>query len=264
VPLSCDLKPGERPIKTLERVISKAGIGSRTEARRWIGAGRVKVNGRLIQTPDHWVDLERDAVTLDGRPLRPRRPIYLALYKPKGYITTYSDPEGRPTVYDLIRDLGEFVIPVGRLDQDTTGLLLLTNDTAFAEAIMNPANEVPKTYLVKAATLLTDDQLGRLRRGVELDDGPTKPAEVRRVRDSEKYTFLELTIREGRYREVRRMIEAVGSRVLKLVRTSIGPLTLGKLEIGRYRELTPEEIRQLVPRSPKRNPAPRRDRPHAR
>ena len=244
-----------RPIKTLERVISKAGIGSRTEARRWIGTGRVKVNGRLVQTPDHWVDLERDVVTLDGKPVRARRRIYLALYKPKGYITSYGDPQRRPTVYHLIAGLGEFVVPVGRLDQDSSGLLLMTNDTAFAELIMNPENEVPKTYLVKAATLLTDDHLDHLRRGVELDDGPTKPAEVRRIRDSAKHTFLEMTIREGRYREVRRMLEAVGSRALKLVRTAIGPLAIGKLEIGRYRELTPEEVKSLVPRSKKRRPA---------
>ncbi len=240
------MSEGERPIKTLERVISKAGIGSRTEARRWIGMGRVKVNGRLVQTPDHWVDLERDVVTLDDKPVKARRRIYLALYKPKGYITSYGDPEGRPTVYDLISALGEFVVPVGRLDQDSSGLLLMTNDTGFAELIMNPENEVAKTYLVKAASVLTDEHLAMLRRGVELDDGPTKPAEVRRLRDSEKRTFLELTIREGRYREVRRMLEAVGSRALKLVRTAVGPLTLAGLEIGRYRELTPEEVTSLI------------------
>jgi pseudouridine synthase len=238
----------QRPIKTLERVISKAGIGSRKEARRWIGMGRVKVNGRLVQTPDHWVDLERDVVMLDDKPVVERRRIYLALYKPKGYITSYGDPEGRATVYDLLTGLGEFVVPVGRLDQDSSGLLLMTNDTAFAELIMNPQNEVPKTYLVKAATLLTEEHLEMLRRGVELDDGPTKPAEVRRVRDSEKRTFLEMTIREGRYREVRRMLEAVGSRALKLVRTAVGPLAIGTLEIGKYRELTPEEVGSLAPR----------------
>jgi pseudouridine synthase len=237
-----------RPIKTLERVISKAGIGSRTEARRWIGTGRVKVNGRLVQTPDHWVDPERDVVTLDGKPVRARGRVYLALYKPKGYITSYGDPQGRPTVYDLIAGLGGFVVPVGRLDQDSSGLLLMTNDTEFAELIMNPRHEVPKTYLVKAATLLTEAQLDQLRRGVDLDDGHTKPAEVRRIRDSARHTFLEMTIREGRNREVRRMLEALGSRALKLVRTAIGPLAIGKLQIGRYRELTPEEVRSLLPR----------------
>jgi 23S rRNA pseudouridine2605 synthase len=108
--------PGNRPLKTLERVLSKAGLGSRTEARKWIGTGRVRVNGKLIQTPDHWVDLERDTVTLDSKPIRAREKIYLLLYKPTGYLTTYKDPEGRPTVYDLIRDVGEWMVPVGRLD----------------------------------------------------------------------------------------------------------------------------------------------------
>lgn len=235
----------ERPLKTLERVLSKAGLGSRREARKWIGTGRVRVNGKLIQTPDFWVDLERDKVTLDGKPIEPEASRYVLLYKPKGYITTYRDPEGRPTVYDLLKGVDQFVSPVGRLDQDTTGLLLLTNDTELTEALTNPVHKVPKTYLVKASTRLSDGQLAQLGRGVELSDGLTRPAEVRRVRDSEKYTFLELTIQEGRYRQVRRMIEAVGSKALKLVRTRIGPLTLQGLQIGNYRELDEQEVRLL-------------------
>src|SRR5512140_3490738 len=116
-----------RPLKTLDRVISKAGIGSRTDARQWIGAGRVRVNGTVIRTPDHWVDLARDRVTFDDRPVRPGKaePFYLLLYKPKGYITTYKDPEGRPTVYDLLKDVDQWVFPVGRLDLDSSGLLLM-------------------------------------------------------------------------------------------------------------------------------------------
>ncbi|HEV2687549.1 MAG TPA: pseudouridine synthase [Bryobacteraceae bacterium] len=241
------MKPtaGKRPLKTLERVLSKAGAGSRTDARKWIGAGRVRVNGRLIQTPDHWVDLERDKVTLDDRPVRPGKKIYLLLYKPKGYITTYKDPEGRPTVYDLIRDAGQFLGTVGRLDQDSSGLLLLTNDTRFAEQVTNPEYKIPKTYLVKASTLLSDDQLARLRKGVVLSDGPTQPAVVKRVRDFGKYTHLEITISEGRNRQVRRMIEAVGSKVLKLVRTRIGEIEIGDVPIGKYRELTPAEVKGL-------------------
>jgi 23S rRNA pseudouridine2605 synthase len=241
--------PGKRPLKTLDRVLSKAGLGSRTDARKWIGAGRVKVNGGLIQTPDHWVDLERDSVTLDDRPIRPGEKIYLVLYKPKGYITTYKDPAGRPTVYDLIQDAGQWVVPVGRLDQDSSGLLLLTNDTRFAERVTNPEYKVPKTYLVKASTLLSDDQLDQLRRGVVLGDGPTQPATVKRVRDSPRYTFVEITIREGRNRQVRRMVDAIGSKVLKLVRTGIGVLTIGDLPIGKYRELTPAEVRSLTPQA---------------
>src|SRR5947208_263088 len=183
---------GKRPLKTLERVLSKAGVGSRTDARSWIAAGKVRVNGRPVQNPDHWVDLERDRVTFEGKPLRAAEKLYLLLYKPKGYLTTARDPEGRPTVYDLIRDVGAWVSPVGRLDLDTSGLLLLTNDNAFAERVTNPDEKVPKTYQVKASTLLTDDQIQQLRNGVQLNDGPTRPAEVKRLRDSGKYTHLEM------------------------------------------------------------------------
>ncbi|HSM79844.1 MAG TPA: pseudouridine synthase [Bryobacteraceae bacterium] len=235
-----------RQLKTLDRALSKAGVGSRTEARSWIGAGRVKVNGRLIQTPDHWVDLKRDKITLDDKPVRGGAKLHLLLYKPKGYITTYKDPEGRKTVFDLLPDSVPYVFPVGRLDQDTSGLLLLTNDAQFAERITNPDFKVAKTYLVKTADLISDDQLQQLRNGVELSDGPTRPAEVKRVRDSAKHTFLEMKIREGRNRQVRRMIEAVGSNVLKLVRTSIGPIEIGDLEIGKYRALDAKEVRRLL------------------
>ena len=237
--------PKERPLKTLDRVISKAGLGSRTEARNWIGTGRVSVNGRVIRTPDHWVDLERDKVALDGKPLRSEKPVYLLLYKPKGYITTYKDPEGRPTVYDLIKDVQQFVAPVGRLDQDTSGLLIVTNDHQLAERLTNPEQKVPKTYQLKTSSLLTDEAIQVLRTGVILSDGPTRPALVTRLRDSASSTFLEITITEGRNRQVRRMIEAVGSRVRKLVRTAIGPIRIGNLEIGKYRELTPAEVKQL-------------------
>ena len=235
----------ERTLKTLDRVLSKAGIGSRTEARRWIGTGRVRVNGKLIQTPDHWVDPARDKVTLDGRPLQQAKLRYVLLYKPKGYLSTYRDPEGRPTVYDLIEGLDQFVGTVGRLDLDTSGLLLLTNDNALAEAITNPLRHLPKTYLIKASTLLSDDQLQKLASGIELSDGLTRPAEAKRVRDSSKYTFLELTITEGRNRQVRRMIEALDSKVLKLVRVKLGPLTLENLSIGKWRELTVQEVAVL-------------------
>jgi len=235
----------KRPLKTLERVLSKAGLGSRTEARQWIGAGRVRVNGKLIQTPDHWVDLERDRVTLDGKPVRSAAKIYLLLYKPKGYLTTYKDPEGRPTIYDLLDGVDQWVSPVGRLDLDTSGLLLLTNDTAFAERVTNPDFKVPKTYLVKTASRLSDEDLDRLRHGLDLKDGPTLPAIVTRQRDAARHTFLEMTISEGRNRQVRRMIEAVGSRVLKLVRVAIGPIRIGALAIGKHRPLTPAEVETL-------------------
>jgi len=236
---------GNRPLKTLERVFSKAGIASRTDARDWIKNGRVRVNGKIALNPDQWVDLEKDRVTLDGKPLRSAAKSYVLLYKPKGYLTTYRDPEGRPTVYDLIGDAGTWLSPVGRLDLDTSGLLLMTNDTDFAELVMNPEHKVPKTYQLKASTLLTDSQLDQLRRGVRLSDGPTRPALVTRLRDSAKYTHLEITITEGRNRQVRRMLEAVESKVLKLVRVAIGPVRIGDLSIGKWRNLTAEEVLSL-------------------
>jgi 23S rRNA pseudouridine2605 synthase len=231
--------------KTLDRVISQAGIGSRKEARQWIGAGRVAVDGKKIQTPDEWVDPERQRVTLDGKPLRAAKKIYLLLYKPKGYVTTYKDPDGRPTVYDLLKDVPEKVFSAGRLDLNSTGLLIFTNDGEFADGITSPESHVPKTYLVKASILLSDDQLDQLRRGVVLTDGPTRPAEVKRVRDSGHYTFFEITITEGRNRQVRRMVETLGAKVLKLVRTEIGSIRIGELQIGKYRPLTEQEIQGL-------------------
>jgi pseudouridine synthase len=224
-------------------VFSKAGLGSRTDARSWISAGRIRVNGKVVRDPDKWVDLERDHVSVDGKPLQAAEPVCILLYKPKGYLTTYRDPEGRPTVYDLVAGLGTWVSPVGRLDLDTSGLLLMTNDTRLAEAITNPDYKIPKTYLVKTATILSEEQLERLRRGVELKDGPTKPAEVRRLRDSARHTHLEMTITEGRNRQVRRMIEALDSKVLKLVRIAIGPLRIDDLAIGKWRKLAGEELR---------------------
>jgi len=236
----------KRPLKTLERVLSKAGIGSRVEARSWIHAGRVKVNGRVVQNPDQWVDMDRDRVRFDDQPLQQQKRVYLLLYKPKGYLTTYKDPEGRPTVYDLIADVGTFVSPVGRLDLDTSGLLIMTNDNQFAERVTNPQSHVPKTYLVKASTLLTDAQLDQLRDGIELTDGPTRPAGITRLRDSGKYTHFEITLTEGRNRQVRRMVEALDSHVLKLVRVKIGEIAIGTLPIGTWRELTRAEIAGLA------------------
>jgi 23S rRNA pseudouridine2605 synthase len=237
----------ERPLKTLERVLSKAGLGSRVEARRWIADGRVSVNGRTMRDPDGWVDMERDRVRFDGHPLTARERVYILLYKPAGYLTTYKDRQGRPTVYDLIADVGTFVSPVGRLDLDTSGLLLMTNDTRFTEYVTNPASHVPKTYLVKASMRLDEAQLQRLRDGIDFPDGATRPAIVTRLRDSEKYTHFEMTLTEGRNRQVRRMVEALGATVLKLVRVRIGPIGIGALQIGAWRPLSPREIEGLRP-----------------
>ena len=238
--------PGDRPLKTIERLISKAGLGSRTEARKWVAEGRIRVNGKVVTDPDHWVDLERDKVLFDGKPLQREKRVYLLLNKPTGYLTTYSDKQGRPTVYDLLDENEKYLFPVGRLDLDTSGLLILTNDSDFAERVMNPDFKVPKTYEVKAADHLSDDQLEQLRRGVMLKDGATRPAQVRRLRQPGGKTVFEITITEGRNRQVRRMVEAIGSKVVTLTRTAIGPITAGDLELGRHRQLGEKELSALL------------------
>jgi pseudouridine synthase len=233
--------PGDRPLKTLERALSKAGLGSRSEARRWVGEGRVKVNGRVAGDPDRWVDLERDSITVDDKPLEQSARTYLLLYKPAGYLTTYRDPQGRETIYDLLPDRDRYLFPVGRLDLDTSGLLILTNDTAFAERLTNPEYKVPKTYLVKASRVMSDEDLDQLRAGIALRDGMTRPAIVNRVSGNK----FEITITEGRNRQVRRMVEALEAKVEKLVRIAIGSMTIGDLQIGATRELTADEVRKL-------------------
>lgn len=191
------------------------------------------------------MDLDRDKILLDGKPLRGAEKTYILLYKPKGVLTTYNDPDGRKTVYSLLGKFDQWIFPVGRLDQDTSGLLLMTNDSVLAEQLTNPEYHVPKTYLVKSSVALSDEQLGQLRDGVELKDGRTRPAKVRRVRDTSGRTVFELTISEGRNRQVRRMLEALGGKVLKLVRVSIGPISIGGQQIGTWRELSRVEVEAL-------------------
>jgi pseudouridine synthase len=231
---------------TLDRVLSRLGLASRTAARQAILAGRLKVNGRVVRNPDLWVRPDHDSLHLDGQRLKPARKTYLLLYKPKGVITSHGDPGGRKTVYEYLGDIGKWVSPVGRLDKDTSGLLLLTNDTEFADHVTDPDSKVPKTYLVKTSGILGEETVTKLSAGVEMKRGDTAtPISVRRVEDRGKYTWLEVVLTEGKNREVRRMIEAVGFKVLKLVRTGIGPLTLTGLEIGKVRELTPGEVAAL-------------------
>lgn len=238
-------RPGVR-LATLDRALSKSGVASRTQARQWIGAGRVGLNGRPCCDPDRWVDLDRDRIALDGAPLRPAPRVYLALHKPRGVLTTREDPQGRPTVFDLLPPSERYLFSVGRLDLDSSGLLLLTNDGRFADRVAGPEHGVPKTYVVKASRRLSEEELERLRRGVELSDGPTRPAAVRRLRDPGGHTVFEIILSEGRNRQVRRMVEALGADVVRLERTAIGALRLGALAPGKTRPLTSAEVRALL------------------
>ena len=231
---------------TLDRVLSRYGLASRTTARDAILAGRLKVNGHIVHDPETWVEPRRDVIQLDGNRLKPARKVYLLFYKPKGVITSHVDPAGRKTVYEYLGEIGRWLFPVGRLDKDSSGLLLVTNDTEFADFATSPESRVPKTYLVKASGLLRDEVIAKLSAGVEMKRGDrAEPVSVRRVEDRGRYTWLEVVLTEGKNREVRRMLEAVGFKVLKLVRTHIGPLTLAGLEVGKWRELTPAEVSRL-------------------
>jgi pseudouridine synthase len=231
---------------TLDRVLSRFGYASRTVSREAVLAGRMKVNGRIVRDPDVWVTPGRDSFQLDGKLLKPARKRYLLFYKPKGVITSHGDPAGRDTIYQYLGDDIKWVSPVGRLDKDSSGLLLLTNDTDFADLIMNPESGIAKTYLVKTNSLLSDEVIAQVNSGVEMKRGDlAHPLSVRRREDRGKYTWLDVVLTEGKNREVRRMVEAVGYVVLKLVRTRIGPLTLEGLQVGKWRELTRGEVASL-------------------
>jgi pseudouridine synthase len=230
----------------LNRYLAQAGLASRRGADVLIAAGRVAVNGETVTRLGTDVDPTRDAVTLDRRPVTlPASFTYVLLNKPAGIVVTMSDPQGRPTVAALVSEAGARVVPVGRLDADTEGLLLLTDDGALAHRVAHPSFELDKVYRVEARGVLTDAERGRLEAGVVLDGRRTAPASVRVLSTSGNTTVAEISLHEGRKRQVRRMFEEVGHRVLRLVRTRLGPLTLDGLEPGRFRPLTASELRAL-------------------
>ncbi len=230
---------------SLPRALSKFGIASRTVSRRMIVDGRVAVNGRVVRTPDRWVDPRIDTITVDGTSLRKQVLVYLALNKPAGVVTTRSDERGRTTVYDLLPRHYRWVFPVGRLDKETSGLLLLTNDTRFGERVTNPLDDVPKSYIVRVDKPMDEAACAAIRSGVRLADGTQcKPAEIRSAHGDA--TVFELTICEGMNRQIRRMCEALSYRVVGLKRVKVGTVDLGDLPEGRIRPLRPKEISGLI------------------
>src|SRR5436309_2878217 len=232
---------------TLDRVLSKAGIASRAATREWIDQGRVKVNGRVIRNPDYWIETGKDTVHVDGLKVREEKKIYVALNKPTGVVTSFGDNKDRPTVYDYIKDLDRWVFPVGRLDMDTSGLLILTNDTGFGEALLQPKSKTPKTSYVKVSGVLTLEEYFQLAGGLDIGRGERSgPCIVHEVRSTDKYTWFELTITEGKNRQVRRMCDAIGHAVLKLVRIRIGDLSLGDLTVGQFKVLKHEEAQKAL------------------
>jgi 23S rRNA pseudouridine2605 synthase len=233
---------------SLARALSKFGVCSRSEAARWIEAGRVRVGGQVVTSPGRWIDPRRERVTVDGRPVQDdTERIVILFHKPPGLLTTRLDPGGRATVYDRLGDLGRWVFPVGRLDKDTSGLLVLTNDHRLGERLTDPKHHVPKTYHARVQGVPGDPALRILREGVALPDGSlTRPARVRALGAARGgHSWLEIVLTEGRNRQVRRMCSAVGHPVEELVRVKVGGLALGELPRGSWRRLGPEEVARL-------------------
>jgi pseudouridine synthase len=222
---------------------------SRTQAAARVRAGRVTVNGRRVLDPEHPSDPSRDCILLDGRPLRPARKLYLAMHKPLGTITSARDPEGRATVYDLLPPRSGSVQAVGRLDADSSGLLLFTNDTAFAAWVTDHASGVEKVYEARLEGRVEPSAARRFAEGIVLDGRRTLPARLKLLERSADSTLVEVALTEGRNRQVRRMWEGLGHRVLALKRIAIGPVRLGRLPPGKVRPLRERELAALVARS---------------
>ena len=226
----------------IQKIMSSAGVASRRKSEELIRAGRVQVNGQPAALGDR-AEAGVDLITVDGKPVAAQTKRYIALHKPAGYVTTVTDTHGRGTVVDLV-DVPERIYPVGRLDLHTSGLLLLTSDGDFAARVTHPRYEIEKTYIARVARPLGDSAIQKLRSGIDLEDGPMRPENVRII--SEDRRTVEMTIHEGRNRIVRRAFEALSARVVELRRTRIGAVDLGDLQTGKWRELTQAEIAGLI------------------
>jgi pseudouridine synthase len=234
----------------LQKILSAAGIASRRLSEELIVQGRVTVNGETVRELGTKADPAHDEIRVDGRRIKAeQRRRYVLLYKPRGYITTRSDPEGRPTVMDLMKGVKEYVYPVGRLDFDSEGLLLFTNDGELAARLTHPRHEVEKVYQARVRGVPDDHTLERLAKGVTIEGRRTSPARLRAsepiVKESGQQTIVEITIHEGRQRQVRQMFEAVGHPVVRLKRVRIGPIEDPDIPAGHWRELTPQEVARL-------------------
>ncbi|GBD97019.1 MAG TPA: rRNA pseudouridine synthase [Nitrospirae bacterium] len=229
----------------LQKIIARCGIASRRKAEEMILEGLVRVNGKPA-TIGMKADLERDHIKVKGKLIsRAESKVYMAFNKPVNCLTASHDAEGRPTVKDFLKRVKARVFPVGRLDFNSEGLLILTNDGDLANAILHPKKKIPKTYRVKIDGFLEDKDVLRLEKGIKLEDGVTAPAKVRKIKRAKANSWIEITIYEGRKRQIRRMLERVNHPVIKLVRTGINGLELGSLKPGEYRYLTPGEIERL-------------------
>ena len=231
----------------LQKYLAQAGIASRRSAEKMIAEGRVKVNGKVVREQGVKVDGTKDIIEVDNKPVRvDEEYVYLLINKPPGCVTTVKDPGKRPTVMDVVSDIPKRVYPVGRLDFDTTGLLLMTNDGEFAYRMTHPKFAISKVYEAYVLGQVSEEKLDKLRNGIMLEDGMTKPAKVKVLRKENRKTLIEITISEGRKRQVRRMFQAINNPVIDLKRVKVENLTLGKVKEGEYRYLTFEELRPLM------------------
>ncbi len=229
----------------LQKFLSEAGVASRRKAEEMIRNGSVKVNGAVAQIGDS-VDPKKDTVLVKGKKVMTQRTMrYILLNKPRGYVTTTDDDLGRKCVLELVKDVKERIYPVGRLDRVSEGALILTNDGAFANAMMHPSKHVPKTYRVTVRPGITPEQVDILSTGVELDGRLTAPADVYVISKEEGRAVLEIVLYEGRNRQIRRMCESLNLEVARLRRTAVGPIKLGMLQTGEWRDLTPQEVETL-------------------
>ena len=230
----------------LQKLISRAGLMSRREAENFITAGRVTVDGKIVNTLGARADALKNKICVDGEELHfDTKKIYLLLNKPEGFLSTARDKRGRPTVIDLVKDIPERVYPCGRLDLNSAGLILMTNDGELMNALLHPKFKIPKTYRVKVEGELTEEKIAQLCAGIELEDGVTASAEINLINSDKNSVTLEITIREGRNRQIRRMLAAVGCNVKKLIRIKFAGLTLDGVESGKYRRLTAKEVKKL-------------------
>jgi 23S rRNA pseudouridine2605 synthase len=237
----------------LQKILAEFGVASRRKAEDLISEGRVKVNGRKAQIGDSVVP-SKDRILVDNQEVRiskESKKLYIMLNKPRGYITTLNDEQGRRCVAELVADVGDRVYPVGRLDRESEGMLLLTNDGSFAQTITHPSYHIPKTYFVSSRPQASQEQLTALEKGVVIDDVKTSPAKVNVLADEGDKTLLEITIYEGRNRQIRKMCEAVGLEVARLKRVSIGNQKLGGLKSGKWRELNKREVQLLLEQATK-------------
>ncbi|MBI5531920.1 MAG: pseudouridine synthase [Deltaproteobacteria bacterium] len=233
-------------LERLQKILARAGISSRRHAEQLIVAGRVRVNGRVITELGVRADSYKDKIEVDGNVTVPESPVYVLLHKPRAVVSTASDPEGRSTVTDLVTGLGVRLYPVGRLDFQTSGALLMTNDGEFAAGMLHPSKKVPKKYLAKLEGALTEADVKRWRDGVVLDDGhKTLPADAKVVRVEDGKTWLEIVLREGRNQQIRRMGQATGHEVIRLTRLSFAGISIEGLRAGGWRLLTADELRKL-------------------